>query len=487
MSVKFRFRCFLVLTLLVVSLQPKINARALPPLANQQQSSQVTAFDLIIAMNTLRTSYGLPALIEHPIVNAVAQGTAEIMAANLMSWHIGDVAGRLASAGYGGGVKVWATENFAVGYTHSIDTIMVAWSDASHMLPAVNSAYCHVGAGVAKASNGMTYYVLQAAYISGQACGPYTAPDGTVPPPGDSSDQSSLPGVPQIIVPVKIATPDAKGLIYHEVQSGQSLWAIAVAYKITIRDLEIWNNISRDVRLRIGQRLFIPGSNTEGYLTPTPVGKVQISTADPDGKIIHVVQSHQTLSTIARAYGITVDTILRLNGLQADWILRIDQKLVIDPGHVTPSPTPRPLTPIEKLTPDADGNYYHIVRSGEYLSSIANLYEVPLAQLMSWNNLNQDSIIRPEQKLILQVTPPATETATPGPVTVTPTASEFPPTTTPTQTPVEADTSLTSMTETTPANDSNGLDWWLIIGFAAGGFFLAMLYTQSRKKQQTGE
>mgnify|MGYP006159781827 CR=1 FL=1 len=77
-------------------------------------ANQVSAYELILAMNTLRVSYGLPALIEDPIVNAVAQSTAAIMAANNMSWHIGDVRGRIAAAGYGGGATVWATENFAV-------------------------------------------------------------------------------------------------------------------------------------------------------------------------------------------------------------------------------------------------------------------------------------------------------------------------------------------------------------------------------------
>src|SRR4026207_916715 len=74
-------------------------------------SRQVSAYELILAMNTLRVSYGLPALIEDPIVNAVAQSPAATMAANNMSWHIGDVRGRLAAAGYGNGGTVWATEN----------------------------------------------------------------------------------------------------------------------------------------------------------------------------------------------------------------------------------------------------------------------------------------------------------------------------------------------------------------------------------------
>jgi hypothetical protein len=85
-------------------------------------------------MNTLRVSNGLPPLIEDPIINAVAQATAKTMADNLMSWHIGNVSGRLAAVGYGGSATVWATENFAVGNL-SIDEIMVIWSDAAHMTP----------------------------------------------------------------------------------------------------------------------------------------------------------------------------------------------------------------------------------------------------------------------------------------------------------------------------------------------------------------
>ena len=104
------------------ALQParKVAAKAEPmPLAD------VSAGDLIMAMNTLRMSYGLPALIEDPIINAVAQGTAQIMADQLLSWHIGDVKGRLAAAGYGEGATVFATENFAIaGDGATIDQIM---------------------------------------------------------------------------------------------------------------------------------------------------------------------------------------------------------------------------------------------------------------------------------------------------------------------------------------------------------------------------
>jgi LysM repeat protein/uncharacterized protein YkwD len=480
---KFLFRWLLTLALLAGYLIPAAYARASDPQSRTEQSSGVTAFDLIIAMNTLRVSYGLPALVEDPIVNAVAQSTAEIMAANQMSWHIGNVSGRLASAGYGGGAKVWATENFAVG-NHTIDQIMVIWSDESHMIPAVNPAYCHVGAGVAKAANGMTYYVLQAAYISGKACGEYRSSSGTTTDPSGGSTGSTVPSVPQIIVPVKLATPDADGKLFHVVEAGQSFWAIAVAYQITINDIEIWNNISRDSKLQIGQKLFIPTSNTEGYATPTPVGMVQVSPPDQDGKIVHTVQPYQTLSTISQAYKITIQTILTLNGIQQDWPLQIGQKLLINPGNVTPSPTPRPLTPIEKLTPASDGNYYHTVSGGETLSWIAYYYGIQLNDLMTWNGLNMASILQPEQKLILQVTPPATETPTPGPATATATITATPqPSALPTATPTQENQPIPSETaEESSASNPPSPVLFAVLGLAAGGIILAGLF--SRRKQQ---
>jgi LysM repeat protein len=155
----------------------------------------------------------------------------------------------------------------------------------------------------------------------------------------------------------------------------------------------------------------------------------------PDGKIIHEVQPYQALITISDAYHVPIDRILSLNGWQEDWPLQIGQKLVIDPGHVTPSPT---LTNIQKLTPEADGNYYHIVNSGETLSWIAGWYGISLADLMSWNGLNNASVIRPEQKLLLMVTPPATatppQTSTSTTVAVTPSPSpSFTPSPTATQ------------------------------------------------------
>ena len=400
------------------------------------EESEVTRFDLMVAINTLRVSYGLPALIEDPVIDAVAQATAETMAANHMSTHIGNVSGRIAAAGYGGGAKVWATENIALGH-YSIDEIMAVWADEAHMLPVVIPAYCNMGAGVATSSDGWKYYVFQAAYTAEKACGEYTSVGNVTTNQEGSTNNGRAGGISQLIVPVKIATPDADGKIFHVVQAGQSFWSIAAAYKITIKDLVLWNGLSQESNLLIGEKLFIPGPDTQGFATPTQVGMVQTSMPAPDGKVTHSVQPYQTLSTIALAYNVSLDTILAFNRIEIDTPLQIGQKLIIRPSQITPSPTQRPLTPIEKLTPSSDGKYYHSVKSGENLVWIADLYKVSLNDLMSWNGLNISSVLQPNQKLLLQVTPPATITPTPKLATATHTPSPAQSTNTPTQIPTQ--------------------------------------------------
>src|SRR5690349_14676691 len=207
-----RFQRFLLWGIIIVFAS---GAFYRPQTVRAARSNQASAYDLILAMNTLRVSYGLPALIEDPIIDAVAQSTAATMAANNMSWHIGDVRGRIAAAGYGNGGTVWATENFAVSSNGmGIDEIMAVWADPDHMRPAVNAAYCNVGAGVATA-NGKTYYILQAAYVSEHSCGSTSSSSGS-----SSSSSGTVPNpISQLIIPVKIATPDPDGKTFHVVQA----------------------------------------------------------------------------------------------------------------------------------------------------------------------------------------------------------------------------------------------------------------------------
>lgn len=446
--------------------------------------AEVSPWELIAAMNALRNANGLPSLIEDPIINAVAQSTAQIMADTLATWHIGNVAGRISAAGYGGGSRLLATENFAVGSDSiSLDVIMFNyWNDPDHMLPAVTPGYCHVGAGSARASNGMTYYILQAAGVAGQACSSTSYPTN----PSNPSVPVN-PSVPQIIVPVEKVQPDANGNYMHTVKSGQSFWAIAVAYGVTGDQIRVWNNLHQDYLLQPGDVLTILGPNAQAYTTPTPSNQIVLATPGPDGRVVHVVKIYQNLEIIAKAYGVGVESILTLNNWSVDWPLQLDQKLLIKGLNHTPTPTQRPLTPIEMLTPAADGRYYHVVREGQNIGWISGYYGVTATDLMAWNGLNATSIIFPGEKLLLQVTPPATLTPTSLPSTPTPLPS---PTPTPTDQPTTVQAVVVDPTPTVPQQaetDSSSRSNWLLFSLPvlalliAGGF---VAFNEKRKRDR---
>lgn len=213
----------------------------------------LSPYQVIEMINQARVAYGLQALMIDPILMSVAQATAEIMAANQMQGHIGDVRGRVMAAGYGGGDAAWATENFVVlpPGANALD-ILQAWADDEHMIPVVNPNYQHIGAGVAIAPDGMVYYVLQAAYTSHGWYRPNpTRRPGTPSPTVDA--------VSQLIYPVRTTTPQPDGRLIHVVQQGQTLWSIAVAYGVHIADLQRLNYYPGDYfTVYVGQRLVIP-------------------------------------------------------------------------------------------------------------------------------------------------------------------------------------------------------------------------------------
>ena len=242
---RFQIACLLVLLLSAL--------RAVP--ARAQSGNTITVYDLIALVNNIRTSNGLPALEVSSILMSTAQSTAEIMAANRMGWHIGDVRGRVMAAGYGGGATAWATENFAIG-PMSLEDLAWMWSDADHMIPMVKPAYQHIGAGIATAADGSIYYIVHAAYTSGSGA-------SSTQLPGSTGAQPTAPAA-QWIIPVVTATPAADGAVIHEVKMGQSLWSIAIAYNTHIVDILRFNQMSPEQQVVwVGQKLNIP-------VTPQP-------------------------------------------------------------------------------------------------------------------------------------------------------------------------------------------------------------------------
>ena len=230
------------------------------PAGQVSAASTITAKDLINLVNDSRINNGLQPLTENSILDGTAQATAQQMADQNLTDHIGNVADRIMAAGYGDGRTVTAIEDL---YFNSQETtiavIQAFWADAAHMVPMIDSNYTDIGAGIATSSSGVTYYVVHAAYISG----------GTPTPTINPTDVAAASmGPTSAIVPVITSTPHPDGSVVHIVQRGQACSLIAVAYNTTCAILGAINGLDAQYDVKIGEPLTMPTPTLT--ITPTP-------------------------------------------------------------------------------------------------------------------------------------------------------------------------------------------------------------------------
>ena len=121
------------------------------------------------------------------------------------------------------------------------------------------------------------------------------------------------------------------------------------------------------------------------------------------------VQAGDTLSELAQAHGTTVDALQTHNQLTSHQI-RIGQRLEI-PSLPTIEPFDeyadryQELAVLQaRLVPAK--RFEHEVKAGENLWVIARRYGVGLGDLMAWNRLQQNDLLRPGQRLTVVIEPP---------------------------------------------------------------------------------
>ncbi len=112
--------------------------------------------------------------------------------------------------------------------------------------------------------------------------------------------------------------------------------------------------------LLIATAVILPGPaflNQSVQAAPQRQVPISTPTPGPDGKIIWIVQSNDTLLSISLITNVPVDQIRQLNNLTGDTII-VGQKLIIGlagPALVTPtlgpSPTPTPILPTPSPRP----------------------------------------------------------------------------------------------------------------------------------------
>jgi membrane-bound lytic murein transglycosylase D len=171
--------------------------------------------------------------------------------------------------------------------------------------------------------------------------------------------------------------------VYHRVRRGQTLSTIARRYHTSVRAIMRANNMRRSHFIRAGKRLKIP---QRGYTTTRRRSGTERVAIPASGK--HYVRKGDSLWTIAKRYGTTVQQILKINQLSSNR-LYIGQPLAI-PGFKT-----EPLPDTSKL------NTYSVQR-GDSPYTIAQKHNMTVGRLLQINRLTPRSKIYPGQKLFIE-------------------------------------------------------------------------------------
>ena len=234
---------------------------------------------------------------------------------------------------------------------------------------------------------------------------------------------------------------------FHYVKHGETLASIGKHYDVTSSDIRQWNHITRN-SVRKGQRLIInrtqgnPEENLAAVKTVSQESNSQVTdvkvesqsltqamrnshtpvikeeTADATILKHHIVKKNERMSEIADIYGVSITQIKKWNRLRSS-VLKSGKNLKI---YVTEGAEPllaeqkpsrsekmlasktvseRSRAKQDKEPKAIEESEFHKVKSGESLDKLSKTYNVSIAHLIEWNNLNSKGHIMPGQHLIV--------------------------------------------------------------------------------------
>lgn len=202
-------------------------------------------------------------------------------------------------------------------------------------------------------------------------------------------------GPHQLLIPVekketfltKVEKNRGKGMkvARYKVKSGDSLSVLANKYGTTTKVIRRANGLSNN-NIRIGQYLLIPTSTKDdakyALTAQNRLSKTQ-SRARGQLKLTHVVQSGESLWSIARNNKVSYKSLAKWNGMGPKDPLRVGQKLVIwkdsDKGSVIRT-------------------VFYNVRSGDTISGIASKFKVKTNDIVKWKLATQEKILTTRSK-----------------------------------------------------------------------------------------
>jgi membrane-bound lytic murein transglycosylase D len=96
---------------------------------------------------------------------------------------------------------------------------------------------------------------------------------------------------------------------FHRVRRGETLSEIADEYGVTQRELRLWNVVDSRGRIRAGQRLRVVSPDAPRRVVP------RAQPVERSGERTHLVRRGDTLKSLAKRYGVSIQALREANGL----------------------------------------------------------------------------------------------------------------------------------------------------------------------------
>lgn len=192
----------------------------------------------------------------------------------------------------------------------------------------------------------------------------------------------------------------------YTVQSGDSVWGISNKFGITMDQLIQWNNIQNNF-IYPGQKLTIKGSQENGSSTnnsgnnTNSSGNAGTSNGGQTTGAKYTVQSGDSVWKISNDHGITMAQLIEWNNIKNNFVYPGQQLIVSNGGSsntgANTGNTSGSNSSNSSSSNTASGTKY-TVKAGDSVWSVSNKYGITMAQLIQWNNI-QNNFIYPGQQL----------------------------------------------------------------------------------------
>ena len=180
----------------------------------------------------------------------------------------------------------------------------------------------------------------------------------------------------------------------YTVKAGDTLYAIASRYGLSVASLKALNNLSSNL-IYVGQTLKVSGtastnqSNQTSNQTSSQTSNNNGATSSSNQSGSYTVKAGDSLWGISHKYGMSIDSLKSLNNLSSNFIYP-GQVLKVGQSNNQSNTASRPSSTQSTNSGNQSGSY--TVKAGDSLWGISHKYGMSIDSLKSLNNLSSNFI-----------------------------------------------------------------------------------------------